>query len=341
MKNFPTSILLFLFTGVVFLVQHFPLIGVLLMILGAPLWSVITINLGFILMAKEAWQGKLPRALVLLPVLYFSIYAGIAVAGHLQLFRLQREIATNNQSVHVPFDPQQNDIIIRTKIVNSGPGLSKVAENLVEAYDIPVVYGLNGALRGPTYLSYRVSTKNECDAARRGDPTIVTFAFQENGQFNFGLCLMRRPEEPTKPAVSVSDEATTTQNWLLPTTVETITVTDSNSQAFTLKGGTAAPFSWIPLPVMGCMLDSGAPGWRCFTGFQRASFTPLAGQSSRDADHNANTAAIAAALGLTAKPASKRVSVAGTGAIVLTFLAGAELFFVPDSGDAFEYARPR
>jgi hypothetical protein len=51
-----------LFTGIVFLAQHSPVVGVFLMILGAPFWSVITINLGFVLMAKEARGGKLPRA---------------------------------------------------------------------------------------------------------------------------------------------------------------------------------------------------------------------------------------------------------------------------------------
>jgi len=140
MKRFPVSILLFVFTGVVFLVQHFPPVGVFLMILGAPLWSVITINLGFVLMAKEAWEGGLPRAVVVLPLLYFSIYAGITIAGHWQLYQLRGEIAANNRSVHVAFDPQQNDLVVGTKVVDSGPILSKVPENLVEAYDLKPAY---------------------------------------------------------------------------------------------------------------------------------------------------------------------------------------------------------
>src|SRR5271170_6579403 len=103
MRKFPKSILLFLLTGIVFLVQLLPIVGVLLMMFGAPLWSVVTINLGFLLMAKEAWDGTLPRAAIILPFLYFSIYAGITIAGHRQLFRLRQEIAQNNQAVHVAF----------------------------------------------------------------------------------------------------------------------------------------------------------------------------------------------------------------------------------------------
>jgi len=309
MKKVPVSILLFIFTGVVFLVQHLALVGVFLMIVGAPFWSVITINLGFVLMAKEAWQGKLPRALVVLPILYFSIYAGVTIAGHSQLQRLRGEIAATNRAAHLAFDPQQNDLVIAAKVVDSGPTLSKVAENLIEAYDIPVVYGVNGSRRGPAHLSYRIAEKKDCNAIKRGDPNIVTFAFQENGVFNFNLCLVRRPEDPTKPAVTVTaEESPATLDWLLPTTLETITVTDAENQTVTLEGGTAAPFAWIPLPVMGCALDSASPKWRCFAEFERAAFTPLAGERGHDLDRNANTAAIAAALGLEPKLASQRIN---------------------------------
>src|ERR1700684_3125694 len=117
MQKLPKSILLFLFTGILFLAQHLPIVGVFLMILGAPLWSVVTNNLGFFLMAKEAWDRTLPRAVVVLPFLYFSIYAGITIAGHRQLSRLRQEIAQHNQSVHVAFDAKQNDLVVDTKVV--------------------------------------------------------------------------------------------------------------------------------------------------------------------------------------------------------------------------------
>jgi hypothetical protein len=309
MQKLPKSILLFLFTGVLFLAQHLPIVGVFLMILGAPLWSVVTVNLGFLLMAKEARDRTLPRAAVVLPFLYFSIYAGITIAGHRQLFRLRQEIARNNQSVHVAFDPKQNDLVVEAKVVSSTSSLSKVPENLVEAYDIPVVYGDNGNPRIASHLSYRVVAKTVCDAIGHSDPNVVTFAFQENGAFNFNLCLLRQPEDPTKPVLSVAAEETVeTQDWVMPTKVSAITLTNASNQSFTLKGGTAAPFTWLPAPVIGCALDSATPKWRCFAEFERDAYAPLAGKNSRDLDHNANTAAIAAALGLVAMPASSRIS---------------------------------
>jgi hypothetical protein len=309
MPKLPKSILLFLFTGVLFLAQHLPVVGVFLMILGAPLWSVVTINLGFLLMVKEAWDGTLPRAAVVLPCLYFSIYAGITIAGHWQLFRLRQEIGRNNRSVHVAFDPEQNDLVVEAKVVGSTSSLTKIPENLVEAYDIPVVYGGNGNPRIASHLSYRVVAKKVCDTIGHRDPNVVSFAFQENGAFNFNLCLLRQPEDPTKPVLTVAAKETVeTQDWLLPTKVSAITLSNASNQSFTLKGGTAAPFTWLPAPVIGCALDSAAPKWRCFAEFERDAYAPLAGKNSRDLDHNANTAAIAAALGLVAMPASSRIS---------------------------------
>ena len=318
MQKLPKSILLFLFTGVLFLAQHLPIVGVFLMILGAPLWSVVTINLGFLLMVKEAWDGTLPRATAVLPFLYFSIYAGLTIAGHRQLFRLRQEIARNNQAVHVAFDPHQNDLVVETKVVGGSTSpLGKVPENLVEAYDIPVVYGDNGNPRIASHLSYRVVAKKTCDAIGRGDPNVVTLAFQENGAFNFNLCLLRQPEDPTKPVLTVAAEETVeTQDWVLSTKVSTITLTNANNQSFTLKGGTAAPFTWLPAPVIGCALDSAAPKWRCFAEFERDAYAPLAAKNSHDLDHNANTAAIAAVLELVATPASGRISETATDSTV-------------------------
>jgi len=68
--------------------------------------------------------------------------------------------------------------------------------------------------------------------------------FRKNGAFNFNLCLLRQPEDPTKPVLSVAAEETVeTQDWVMPTKVSAITLTNASNQSFTLKGGTAAPFT--------------------------------------------------------------------------------------------------
>lgn len=309
MKRLPKSVLLFLFTGIVYLAQHIPYLGILLMVLGAPLWSVVTINIGFLLMIKEAWDRTLPRAAAVLPFLYFSIYAGITIAGHWQLSRLRQDISRKNQAVHVAFDSKQNDLVVEAKEVGSTSSLAKVPENLVEAYDIPVVYEENKNPRVASHVSYRVVGKKVCDAVGRNDPNIVTLSFQENGTFNFTHCLLRQPEDPTKAVVTVAaGETVETKDWVLPTKVSTIAIVGASNESMTLEGGTASPFTWLPAPMIGCVLISSIPQWHCFAEFERDTYAPLAGLNSRDIDHNANTSAIAAALGLVAMPVSSRIN---------------------------------
>jgi hypothetical protein len=62
-----------------------------------------------------------------------------------------------------------------------------------------------------------------------------------------------------------------------------------------LLGGTAAPLAWLPMPIIGCALNSGAGRWDCAALFSRNTFTPIVPYASR---YRSDTAALAAALGL-------------------------------------------
>ena len=54
MRRLPWSLSWFALTGISFLLQLFPLTGVFLMLLAAPLWSILTVNVGFVSLAVEA-----------------------------------------------------------------------------------------------------------------------------------------------------------------------------------------------------------------------------------------------------------------------------------------------
>jgi hypothetical protein len=79
----------FLFTAAVFLLQVFPLTGMLLMILAVPFWSVITINLGFILVIADVVAGTLPRGALALPVICRKQPSFRSRPGHV-VFRIPR-----------------------------------------------------------------------------------------------------------------------------------------------------------------------------------------------------------------------------------------------------------
>ena len=52
-KNLPNSIMILLFTLIVFILQISAIPGIFLMVLGAPLWSIISVNLAFLLMVFD------------------------------------------------------------------------------------------------------------------------------------------------------------------------------------------------------------------------------------------------------------------------------------------------
>ena len=74
----PRSIWFFVFTGVVFLLQTSPVPGFWLLFLAAPFWSAVTLNVGFLSLGIEAAAGKVHRAWLVAPILWFAGYEYVA-----------------------------------------------------------------------------------------------------------------------------------------------------------------------------------------------------------------------------------------------------------------------
>jgi len=82
---------------------------------------------------------------------------------------------------------------------------------------------------------------------------------------------------------------------MLPVTRVTTTVRVPDGRRYQLLGGVAAPLGWIPMPAMGCGLNSGAAKWQCGVGFLRRGFTPIVSGETR---YNRDSITLARALGL-------------------------------------------
>lgn len=309
MKSLPLSILLFAITGILFLLQLFPYTGIFLMMFGAIGWSTILINLGFIVMIIESISRKLPRWFILFPIIYFGGYTALAIASHTKFSLLQKDTATKNQSANIPFDPKLHALVIG----GTDSMLSGMANWIVQSYDIPDIYDKNPNFHTANHLSYRLAGKFICDKARK-DSTVNTGIFTEpvyeNGKMSKELCVIRKPEDPTLPIYTLTTtessryKAKTETDFLLPTYDITITITDPNGHKYNLYGGTAEPLRWLPMPVMGCWLNSGAAKWECDATFMRERFSSIARSSNGD---KGDIAMIADALHLKRSPASARI----------------------------------
>lgn len=303
MKNLPLSILLFAITGILFLLQVFPYTGIYLMMSGVRGWSIYLINLGFIAMIIDSRSGTLPRWFIAIPVIYFGAYATSTIASHTALFLLQRENATKNESANIPFDPKLHALVIG----KTDSFLSGMAGWLVQSYDIPVVYDKNPNFRTASHLAHRVAGESLCKKARENVGNgngIFTNVVYENGKMLKDLCVIAKPEDPILPVYTL----TTTESsrytakktdFILPTYDITITITDPNGHEYKLYGGTAEPLKWLPMPIMGCGLNSMLARWECVTTFMQERFIPI--------NPNGDIAMIADALGLKRSPASTRI----------------------------------
>jgi hypothetical protein len=96
-----------------------------------------------------------------------------------------------------------------------------------------------------------------------------------------------------------------TKGWLLPATYDTLTLRHIDGTVQILRTGFAAPLSWLPMPVMGCGLNSSAPAWQCSAGFMRTRVKGLGGDGSYG---GANVPVIAAALGLAKQSPTDRIA---------------------------------
>lgn len=303
MPNLPKSLLAFVMTAVVYLLQAFPLTGIILMMLAAPFWSVILINLGFIGIGVEALSGQVPRRWLLLPLAWFSGYAAFALVSHRAIDQLDAEIRRHNAGKTLLFSSSDTAIVIEQQN-NASSGITTA---FIREYDIPVVYETNRNYKTASHTSHRIVAQDQCTTIRN-DPSfnqagIHSLGFHEGRTFIKDLCQVSAPEDPAKPAVTINIK-TTKSSTLRPTqTLQTIYIKNSTGTMVDLRSGYGAPLSWIPMPILGCALNSGAPSWDCFHFFGRESMRGLGAQGAYGA---ANIPIVAAAIGLKRSFASER-----------------------------------
>lgn len=297
----PYSLLFFAATAGAYLLQLSPYTGVFLMFLGAPFWSVYLINLGFIGVGAEAVSGRVGKGWLIFPIAWFVGYTGYALGDHLVLWNLQKQTAAANADVQIPFDLTQQELVLEGSLSNGW---------LVNNYALPLVYGRQDVKGAWRYSFTRLIDRAECDRIRKDKSLrasgIVVVGFHDGDRergtrkFETRFCDLSRPETPTLPIALVRRVKSNRVVSHLPVTDTVTTVTLPDGSNFSLRGGYAAPLSWIPKPILGCALNSAGPSWDCKVGFIRKRFTQLNDSESR---YGSDDVVLARALGL--KPVAR------------------------------------
>lgn len=294
-KSFPVSLLGLVATAVVFLLQVVPIIGFFLMVVAAPFWSVLLINGSMIGVAIEVAVGRVARFWLLLPILFYGGYWLAATSDHLALWQLRSQYDAANAKVAVDFEPTRHALVFQ----NSDAGAW-----LTQNYALPVAYSINSNFP-EGYRSNRMVDFSVCTTIRKY-PNLIKAAVVGLGFFDGNIMLGNRrmeerfcdlsmPERPTLPIVLVAGRGKETFVRGMPVTLGNRTITMPDGQIFQLLGGMASPLTWIPMPIMGCGLDSLWASWDCSVRFQRNRFVPIVSGSGR---FGRDSVVLAKALGL-------------------------------------------
>ncbi|MCA0257969.1 MAG: hypothetical protein LCH47_15425 [Proteobacteria bacterium] len=258
----PISLWFFVFTAFVFGLQLVPIIGAVLMILGAMIWPILTVNLGFAGVALEVLSGSIHRRWLILPVIYFGGNLALAAMSHYQLWKLENRLEAVNADVTIAFDPGS------VLIVNSeNTVLASMPTSLLSDFDIPIVYEKNPDGRSPIF-ALRMAVDPVCKrlwkATGKQRLENMPSGYIENGKLVNGMCVSRRSETPggsSKVTVSVSS-STSYETFLLPYEEHTISINRDNQIVKTLIIAEARPLTWVPLPIAGCFPDTS--GSNCY-----------------------------------------------------------------------------
>lgn len=293
----PFSLVFFVLTGIVYALQAIPITGIFLMMMAAMLWSVLLVNAGMIGIAIEAVIGRAFRLWLIVPIAFYGGYGYFAWADHAKLKALTTAYDAANAQVTIPFDPARHALVFES----DAPGNARGGGDLTQNFGLPVSYTVRPGTND--YRSHRMVEQAVCTRVNenRALASASVWAFGViDGDSIYrrkpsGFCMVSMPEQPRLPLVRVTHREEKIVEGGLPVTRVTTTVTMPDGRQYRLLGGTAAPLSWFPMPIMGCALNSGAPSWDCVTQFKRDGFTPIV---TGDTRYGRDVAVLARVLGL-------------------------------------------
>lgn len=267
-------------TLIVFLLQASPIPGMYLMFLGAPLWSVVTVNLGFLLLGVDAVRGRIFRAALIFPILWFGGYAVATTVSHSQTPQVINRLEAVNRGPALRWRSASQSLEMRTTKNNDVYFRTVDGEKLIISYGLSTVYSFDGNALYVTKLLPRACPVPTLKIGRTPfivndgaiDEEVVTTKSRTTINYYHAarLCKMRqRAEEPSSRVVVTSSPLTRNRGGLVDTDEQTITIRSDDGAVVTRKFGKAVPLAWLPQPIAGCALSSAQPSWQCAVFFRR------------------------------------------------------------------------
>lgn len=251
--------MLIAFIGLLFL-QWFPFTGIFLMILGGPLLAGLVFNLLMLALAIESVTGRVPRILVLVPLLAVGGYYALYAEQGQQIAQRQAELKASNPTLVMQFDPGKHDLVM------------KHAGGFVQRHRLPVVYAPNSNVKPEQHNSHRLVPAEIARAIPKDSLSRINVSYvlgrrikgsYRRQRLKKKLAVLRFPQDPSKTVVTI--ERKDQQVWKHKPTIEegVYRVVVGGKVLDEYRTASVFRYARFPLPIIGCGLNSGAPSWDC------------------------------------------------------------------------------
>lgn len=277
-QGWPVSLWFLIAAVIVVVLQRIPFTGIILMFALAMFWSVFLINAAMIGITWEALNGKVGKAWLILPALYFGGYYLAYGWERLAVQRITNELATFNADKHLPFDPAARDLVFE-----KGKGDMHISlAPLLETHDLTRYFEDERV----NFIGSSEACKLAREELAKTSGIQASWLSTSRGRGLRGLsakprpaggpCTITAPGRPDRPVLRITSDLTSEQRQLVPLQIMDLTLRDETSgetrQVRSIKASLLSPF---PMPVIGYALNSGAPSWEGFAGFMRSRSRPL------------------------------------------------------------------
>jgi hypothetical protein len=220
--------------------------GRILQKFGADFVAGWLCQLVFLSVLIDALKGSLPRAAMLIPIIFYSSYYFEFWQQGVHVKLESDELRKTNPGTIVQFDSKLHSLVVDQ------------ADVFAATHSIPVVYQLEPSYVGDGYLSYRLIARNEIGAYLwRNTDDVQIFSVYFNDTIQSNVKELRIPERPPHKIINISaydDPGEGWKDWNIGFRITTASFEGQVRGVF--KSSYVGRLPMIPFFTIGCKFSS-------------------------------------------------------------------------------------
>ena len=242
-----------------YVLQLSPYTGIFLMLMGGPFLPGLLIHVCLIALFVEAWVRRVPRFLILVPLLAYGGYYALYFQESLALHARNEELRASNPGKVMIFDPSRFSLV------------DEYATRLVQSYAIPSAYSPSSSYP-EGYFVHFMAPRSQCDISRDSQARVrMGYDGRRDWRAPWTRCDISFPQQPslTKIEVVRSPVNRHSFNGEDVRQVAELRVDGVSKARFTTIY--TSKMSLLPMLLAGCALSDSPSAWFCVHQFWKTS----------------------------------------------------------------------